>query len=66
LKTISSDDVLKLLYKEGWKLKNQRGSHVQLIHNEKKGKVTVPHPRKELNLKTYNSILMQAGLKKQK
>lgn len=63
MKTFSSDDVLKVLYQDGWKIKNKRGSHLQLVHDEKKGKVTVPHPKKELNQKTYYSILKQAGLK---
>lgn len=63
MKTVSSDDVLKLLFKDGWRIKNKRGSHVHLIHDEKSGKVTVPHPKKELNQKTYYSILKQAGLK---
>ncbi|MHB8984452.1 MAG: type II toxin-antitoxin system HicA family toxin [Eubacteriales bacterium] len=39
------------------------GSHVQLIHSTKPGKVTVPHPRKDLKTKTLNNILKQAGLK---
>ena len=58
----SSKDILQILYKDGWKIKNQRGSHIQLIHPNKAGKVTVPHPRKELDPKTVISILNQAGL----
>ena len=43
-------------------MKNQRGSHIQLIHPKKVGKVTVPHPRKELDPKTVKSIIKQARL----
>lgn len=44
-------------------VKNKNGSHLHLIHGQKKGKVTVPHPRKDMNQNTYRSILKQAGLK---
>lgn len=59
----SSDDVLKILRKDGWIIKNARGSHVHLTHPQKNGKVTIPHPRKDLDIKTYNSILKQAEIK---
>jgi predicted RNA binding protein YcfA (HicA-like mRNA interferase family) len=35
-------DLLKVLSEDGWKEKNQKGSHLQLEHPVKKGKVTVP------------------------
>jgi predicted RNA binding protein YcfA (HicA-like mRNA interferase family) len=35
-------ELQKLLYADGWKIKNQKGSHQQLIHPVKPGKVTVP------------------------
>jgi len=63
IQTVSSDEILKVLYQDNWKIKNKNGSHLQLIHDKKKGKVTVPHPRKDINTKTYQSILKQAGLK---
>lgn len=44
--------------------KNQHGSHLHLIHPTKKGKVTVPHPTKDLDPKIVKSILKQAGLDK--
>jgi predicted RNA binding protein YcfA (HicA-like mRNA interferase family) len=62
LKLYSSKEILLILYKDGWMIKNQRGSHVQLIHSTKEGKVTVPHPRKELDPKTVRSILNQANI----
>lgn len=56
-------EVLKILYKDGWVVKNQRGSHIQLIHPIKPGKVTIPNHNKDLDPKTLNSIFKQAGLK---
>ena len=43
--------------------KNQRGSRIQLTHPTKKGKITVPYHSKVLDPKTFNSILLPAGLK---
>jgi predicted RNA binding protein YcfA (HicA-like mRNA interferase family) len=63
MQVYSSKEILQILYKDGWLIKCQRGSHLQLIHPIKLGKVTVPHPRKELDPKTSKSILSQAGLK---
>lgn len=62
MKVYSSREILQLLNNDGWIIKNQRGSHLQLIHPQKAGKVTVPHPRKELDPKTVKSILKQANL----
>ena len=47
----------------GWYLVATKGSHHQFKHDTKAGRVTVPHPRKDLPIKTVNSILKQAGLK---
>lgn len=58
----SSKELLQRLHEDGWVVKAQRGSHVQLVHMQKKGKVTIPHPNKIMNIKTVKSILRQAGL----
>lgn len=62
MKSYSSTEILRILKEDGWVEKNQRGSHLQLVHPTKKGKVTVPHPKKDLDPKTVQSILKQAGL----
>jgi predicted RNA binding protein YcfA (HicA-like mRNA interferase family) len=50
-------DVLKALKKDGWTFRNQEGSHQQLIHPIKPGKVTVHgHPSLELDRKTLTKI----------
>jgi len=58
-------EVLKLLYKDGWKEIEGRtkGSHIQLKHPAKAGQVTVPVHKGDIAPGTLNSILKQAGLK---
>lgn len=60
---MSSSDVIRLLIDDGWLLDSTKGSHHHFKHLEKKGKVTVPHPKKDLPQGTVNAILKQAGLK---
>ena len=64
-KTLSSDEVIRLLEIDGWYEDPDNptdGSHYHLIHCTKKGKITVPLGRKVLNKITLKSILEQAGL----
>ena len=57
-------EALKLLKADGWVEISRRGSHRQLKHATKKGRVTVPgKPSDNLAPGTLNSILKQAGLK---
>ncbi len=57
-------EVLVLLVADGWLEVARRGSHRQLKHPTKKGRVTVPgKPSDDLAPGTLNSILKQAGLK---
>jgi predicted RNA binding protein YcfA (HicA-like mRNA interferase family) len=51
-----------MLKDDGWYLVHVVGSHHQFKHPTKLGKVTVPHPKKDLLLPTVRSILKQAGL----
>ena len=61
---MTAKEMLRILKADGWTEKSQRGSHLQLVHPSKKGKVTVPiHTGKDLDPKTANTILKQAGLK---
>lgn len=59
---MKSADIIKLLKADGWVLVHVVGSHHQFRHPSKPGKVTVPHPKKDLVLPTVRSILKQAGL----
>ncbi len=59
----SSREVLAKLTADGWVEVGRKGSHVQLKHPTKPGRVTVPHPVKDLPLGTLRSIEHQSGLK---
>ena len=56
-------ELLKILKDDGWTEKAQKGSHLQVEHSEKKGKVTVPIHGGDIPKGTLNSIMKQAGLK---
>lgn len=62
---MTAKEVLKILYKDGWRpVENRtRGSHIQLKHPTKSGKVTVPQQTGDIPPGTLNNILRQAGLK---
>ncbi|ASK28505.1 type II toxin-antitoxin system HicA family toxin [Neisseria chenwenguii] len=60
---MTSSEVIKLLEADGWYCVATQDSHWQYKHPDKKGRVTVPHPKKDLPKGTINSILKQAGIK---
>lgn len=58
-------DIMKMIEKDGWYLKEQTGSHRQYKHPVKPGRVTIAgHPGDDIAAGTLNSVLKQAGLKK--
>lgn len=57
----SSNNVIKRLQAEGWERVSVRDSHYQFRHPTKGGRVTVPHPTKDIKLGTLRSIYRQAG-----
>ena len=59
----SSREIVKRLLAEGWYEVRCVGDHHQFKHATKAGKVTVPHPKRELDKKVANSIFKQAGWK---
>lgn len=60
---MTAKEVLKILKKDGWYVVEIQGSHYQLKHPGKKGRVTLPFHSGDLKPRTLNSILKQAGLK---
>ena len=60
---MNSRDVIAALEAAGWSRVGQTGSHVQFKHAAKPGRVTVPHPKKDLPRGTLKSIEKQSGLK---
>ena len=60
---MDSRDVVRELKRDGWFEVNQVGSHKQFKHPTKKGRVTVPHPKRNIPKGTLKSIEKQAGVK---
>lgn len=59
---MNSRALIKDLEMDGWYLVNVRGSHHYYKHPTKPGKVTVPHPKKDLPPGTVRAIRTQAQL----
>lgn len=59
---MQSRELIKIIEADGWYLIATKGSHKQFKHDIKKGRVTIPHPKKDLPQQTVKSILKQAGL----
>lgn len=58
-------DVLNMLRDDGWYAVSQRGSHRQLKHPQKPGRVTVAgKPGDDVPAGLLKSILRQSGLKR--
>ena len=60
---MNSRDAIRELRKDGWYEVNQVGSHKQFKHSTKNGRVTVPHPKRNIPIGTLKSIEKQAGIK---
>jgi predicted RNA binding protein YcfA (HicA-like mRNA interferase family) len=60
---MNSREIIAALEKAGWVRVAQRGSHVQLKHPNKAGRVTVPHPSRDIPIGTLRSIERQSGLR---
>ena len=60
---MNSKFIIDLLLSEGWYEVKVRGSHHYFKHPDKKIKITVPHPKKDLPVGTANRILKDAQLK---
>jgi predicted RNA binding protein YcfA (HicA-like mRNA interferase family) len=58
-----SREIIAALAKDGWKEVAHKGSHVQFKHPTKPGRVTVPHPERDIPIGTLKSIEKQSGLK---
>ncbi|WP_343593909.1 type II toxin-antitoxin system HicA family toxin [Paracidovorax wautersii] len=59
---MNSAALIKKIQADGWVLVHTVGSHHQFKHPTKPGKVTVPHPKKDLPIGTVKNILKQAGI----
>ncbi|MCY3810657.1 MAG: type II toxin-antitoxin system HicA family toxin [Gammaproteobacteria bacterium] len=50
-----------MLKRDGWVHAATKGSHWQFTHPAKPGRVTIPHPNKDIPHGTVSSIYRQAG-----
>ena len=64
MKGYSSYEVIRLLKNDGWYEYACVGDHHQFKHSIKPGRITVPHPKKDLPIGTVKSIFKAAGIKK--
>lgn len=60
---MQSGQLIRMLLDDGWQLVRITGSHHHYKHPEKRGLVTVPHPKKDLPIGTVRNIQKAAGLK---
>jgi predicted RNA binding protein YcfA (HicA-like mRNA interferase family) len=60
---MNSRDVISVLKANGWYEVAHEGSHKQFKHAKIVGRVTVPHPRRDIPIGTLKSIEKQSGLK---
>ena len=60
---IKPNEVIRALEKASYFIHETTGSHVQMKHPEKPGRITVPyHQRSDLPKRIIKSIIKQAGL----
>jgi len=59
---MSSREVIRRPRADGWFEVAQQGSHKQFKHCTKKGRVTVPHPVRDIPIGTLRSIEKQANI----
>lgn len=58
-----SREIIKQIEADGWYEVSQKGSHKQFKHPEKRGRVTVPHPKRDVPIGTLKSIEKKVGIK---
>jgi len=62
-RAVSSREVIQRLREDGWYEVAHEGSHKQFKHSTKKGRVTVPHPVRDIPIGTLRSIEKQANIR---
>ncbi len=60
---MDSRDIIRALKAAGWQHVATNGSHHQFKHSSRPGRVTVPHPKRDIPAGTLRSVEKQAGLK---
>lgn len=63
LPRVTAKQMLRALRRDGWEVQSSVGSHLQIVHPSKPGKVTVPmHAGDVIGPKLVKNILSQAQL----
>lgn len=62
MRSYSSKEIIRILEEDGWYHAKTVGDHYGMKHPTKPGKVTVPHPNKDLPIGTVKNIAKQAGI----
>lgn len=57
MKSYSSGELIRILKQHGWFEVACVGSHHQFKHPTRQGRITVPHPKKNLPIGTVKNIL---------
>ena len=60
---MNSRDIIRAIEQAGWVHVATSGDHWQFKHVERPGRVTVPHPKRDLPIGTLRSIEKQCGIK---
>ena len=60
---MNSREVIAALEKDDWYEVARKGSHVQFKHPTKPGRMTVPHPERDIPIGNVRGIEKQSGLK---
>jgi predicted RNA binding protein YcfA (HicA-like mRNA interferase family) len=63
IRAMDSGTVINKLRADGWKLESVRGSHHQFKDPSKAGRVSVPHPKRDLAPGTVKSTERRSGVK---
>ena len=58
---MNSAQLIKRLESEGWIHVGGKGDHMKFKHPDKHGHGVVPHPRKDMPIRTLRNIYRQAG-----
>jgi predicted RNA binding protein YcfA (HicA-like mRNA interferase family) len=63
LANLKPREVVRALERDGWYIHETGGSHVQMKHPRKQGRITIPwHERSDVPKHILKSIIRQAGL----
>ncbi len=60
---MNSREIIRRIEAAGWEHVATKGDHWQFRHATRLGRVTVPHPKRDLPVGTLRSIEKQSGVK---